>query len=83
MSLCDYVLSSSMIQFNQHSVLFFIVYTLLLYVPTWKSIFKISYMIFELYMCIEKYNLRIRGNARAFVLVLIKLKPSCVIERVL
>jgi hypothetical protein len=66
---CDYVLSSSMIHFNQHSVLFFIVYTLLLYVPTYKSIFKISYMIFELYMCIEKYNLRTRSNARAFVLV--------------
>jgi hypothetical protein len=58
-----------MIHFNQHSVLFFIVYTLLLYVPTYKSIFKISYMIFRLYMYIEKYNLRTRSNARAFVLV--------------
>jgi hypothetical protein len=55
-------------------VLFFIVYfaTLCTHLEIYYHSFKFLYLRFELYMCIEKYNLSTRGNARVFVLVVKK-----------
>jgi hypothetical protein len=73
---CGYVLSSYVIRSNQPLVLFCIVYyfaTLCTHLKIYYESFEFSYVSCELYMYSE-IKFITRSNARAFVLVIIKVE---------